>query len=144
MFIWTFVKRAMGIVFVVVGLLIDGMRGLLIGMVLNTWFSYFVNIWLVSRHIGYRWHRQLLDIAPVLAASSVAAALTFLLGTFCSLSLYADGMLKFVIFVALYTCWSVSFRPEAYQYFRVAAKPFIKKIKRKKNKSKKDYENEYI
>lgn len=138
MFIWTFVKRAMGIVFVVAGLLLDGMRGLLVGMVINTWFSYFVNIWLVSKHIGYSWKRQLLDIAPVLIASLTAAALTYAVGSFCSLSLYVDGLLKLVIFVALYAAWSLLFRPEAYQYFCMAAKPLVKKIKRKTNKGKKN------
>jgi hypothetical protein len=138
MFVWTFVKRAMGIIFVVAGLLLDGMRGLLVGMVLNTWFSYFVNIWLVSKHIGYSWQRQLLDITPVLTASLSAAALAYATGILCALPLYTDGLLKLVVFVALYFAWSVLFRPKAYQYFRVAAKPLVKKIKRKKNKAKKN------
>lgn len=134
MFVWTFVKRAMGIIFVVAGLLLDGMRGLLIGMVINTWFSYYINIWLVSRHIGYRWQRQLLDLLPVLMASLSIAALSYAIVGLCSLSLYADGVLKFVIFVALYAYWSVMFRPEAYQLFCVAAKPITKKLRRKINK----------
>ena len=138
MFVWTFVKRAMGIIFVVAGLLLDGMRGLLVGMVLNTWFSYFVNIWLVSKHIGYSWQRQLVDITPVLIASLSAAALAYATGILCALPLYTDGLLKLVVFVALYFAWSVLFRPKAYQYFRVAAKPLVKKIKRKKNKAKKN------
>ena len=133
MFVWTFVKRAMGIAFIVAGLLFDGMRGLLVGMVLNTWFSYFVNIWLVSRHIGYRWQRQLLDITPVLLASLSAAVVAYTIGSLCSLSLYADGLLKLAVFVALYAIWSRLFRPEAYQYFCVAVKPLVNKIKRKKN-----------
>lgn len=137
MFVWTFVKRAMGILFVVAGLLLDGMRGLLVGMVLNTWFSYFINIWLVSKHIGYRWQRQLLDIMPVLLASLVAAAMTYAIVAFCNLSLYMDGLLKLAVFIALYAAWSALFRPTAYQYFCVAAKPLIKKIKGKKNKGKK-------
>ena len=134
MFIWTFVKRSVGIVLVVAGLLLDGMRGLLIGMVLNTWFSYFINIWLVSRHIGYRWQRQLLDLLPVLLASFLIAVLSYTIGSFCSLSLYADGVLKFVIFVALYAAWSKMFHPEAYQLFCEAAKPITKKLKRRINK----------
>jgi O-antigen/teichoic acid export membrane protein len=134
MFVWTFVKRAVGIVFVVAGLLLDGMRGLLLGMVLNTWFSYFINIWLVSKHIGYRWQRQILDLQPVLMASLSIAALSYAVVGLCSLSLYADGVLKFVIFVALYACWSVMFRPEAYQLFCEAVKPITKKLRRKINK----------
>lgn len=138
MFVWTFVKRVMGIVFVVAGLLLYGMSGLLVGMVLNTWFSYFVNIWLVSKHIGYSWQRQLFDITPVLITSLMAAGLAYAVGTFCSLPLYTDGLLKLAVFVALYVAWSALFRPEAYQYFCVAAKPLSKKIKGKKNKNKKN------
>lgn len=134
MFIWTFVKRAMGIAFVVCGLLLDGMRGLLVGMVLNTWFSYFINIWLVSKHIGYRWQWQLLDIAPVFAASLVSAVLTYVVGEICSLSLYADGALKFVLFVTLYAAWSLLFRPKSYQLFCGIIEPAVKKIKLKMNK----------
>ena len=133
MFVWTFVKRAMGIFFVMAGLLLDGMRGLLVGMVLNTWSSYFVNIWLVSKHIGYRWQRQLLDISPVLLASSAIAALTYAMGVLCSLPLYADGVLKFVMFVTLYATWSKLFHPEAYQLFCVAIKPATKKLRKKLN-----------
>lgn len=134
MFVWTFVKRAVGIVFVFTGLLLDGMRGLLVGMVLNTWFSYFINIWLVSKHIGYRWQKQLLDISPILIASSVIAALTYVIGSLFSLPFYADGVLKLALFLVLYAAWSVLFHPKAYQYFRVASKPLTKKIHRKLNK----------
>lgn len=128
MFVWTFVKRAMGIIFVVAGLLLDGMRGLLIGMVINTWFSYYINIWLVSRHIGYRWQRQLLDILPVLLASLIAAILSYCALSLCSLSLYVDGVLKLILFLVLYVGWSIHFRPESYQFFCVAIKPVIKKL----------------
>ena len=74
---------------------------------------------------------------PVLIASLTTAALTYAIGSLCSLPLYADGLLKLAVFVVLYATWSVVFRPDAYQYFRVAAKPLVKKIKRKKNKGNK-------
>lgn len=132
MFVWTFIKRAVGIAFVVAGLLLYGMKGLLVGMVLNTWFSYFINIWLVSKHIGYRWQHQLLDITPVLIASLIAAAIAYAAGLLCSLPLYADGLLKLAVYVAIYAAWSMLFRPDAYQYFFGVAKPLVKKVKRKK------------
>ena len=135
MFVWTFVKRSMGIVFVVAGLLLDGMRGLLVGMVINTWFSYFVNIWLVSKYIGYRWQTQMMDILPVLLVSTAAAVLSFIIVSSCSLSLYVDGVLKLILFVVLYVGWSILFRPESYRYFCEAAKPIKNKLNRKiKNK----------
>ena len=134
MFVWTFIKRAVGILFVIAGLLFYGMKGLLVGMVVNTWFSYFINIWLVSKHIGYRWQSQMLDILPVFIASLLAAAVSYFAGRLCSLSLYADGALKLVVFMALYVGWSLLFRPEAYQLFHTTIEPFTKKLKRKTKK----------
>ena len=50
--------------------------------------------------------------------------------------------MKFVVFMVLYVGWSVLFRPDAYQYFCVAVKPFFKKIKGKMNKGKKNKQKE--
>ena len=55
MFVWTMIKRAVGIGGIVLGLALFGMKGLLAGVVFNYWFSYGVNISLVSKHIGYKW-----------------------------------------------------------------------------------------
>lgn len=117
MFLWTLVKRIAGISFVVVGVLLWGMKGLLIGVVLNTWFSYFVNICLVSKYIGYKWTRQLWDIIPIGAASIVAAIISYGIGYLLNLSLYPDGIIKLVIYVIIYYGWSIIFRPESYMYF---------------------------
>ena len=52
MFLWTVVKRTVGIGAIVLGLFLYGMKGLLIGVLINNYFSYFVNICLVSKHLG--------------------------------------------------------------------------------------------
>ena len=52
MFLWTLLKRGIGIAMIVGGLLLFGMKGLLAGVVVNSWFSYLVNIGLVSKHIS--------------------------------------------------------------------------------------------
>ena len=54
MFVWTLIRRTIGIGLIVGGLLLFGMKGLLIGVVISEWFSYFVNVGLVSKHIGYK------------------------------------------------------------------------------------------
>lgn len=116
MFVWTLLKRIMGIFFVLLGLYFYGMKGLLFGYVLNTWFSYFVNIGLVSKYIGYKWQRQLLEILPILITSSFAAGVSYYCCTLLKLSLYVDGLVKLVIFSVIYIGWSVTFKPEAYTY----------------------------
>lgn len=116
MFMWTLFKRILGIGFVVGGLALWGMKGLLIGVVLNTWFSYFVNIGLVSKHIGYKWWRQLLDLLPVAIASIVSAMISFAVGYLLKLDMYSDGAVKILVYAVIYLGWSFIMKPEAYMY----------------------------
>lgn len=117
MLVWAIVKGGVALGVVVGGMLLWGIKGLLIGMVFNSWFTYFVNIGLVSKHIGYKWWRQLLDILPVTLASVLAAVISYLSGYLFNLDMYPDGVLKAVVYVVVYMGWSIIFKPEAYTYF---------------------------
>lgn len=135
-FIWTVIKRTIGISIVIIGLVFWGMKGLLIGVVINFWFSYFINICLVSKHIGYKWYQQIKDILPVGIVSLVIAAICYLFGKMLHLGMYADGGVKVVLFLILYLGWTFIFKPEAYRFF-ISSLPnkfnFIKKLKKKTN-----------
>jgi O-antigen/teichoic acid export membrane protein len=131
LFYWTMVKRLAGIIFVVLGLLLYGMKGLLIGMVLNTWFSYFVNIGLVSKHIGYKWTTQLLDILPVLIASTVAALASYYISAFFDLQLYVDGLVKLFIYLTIYIICALVFRLEAFTYTKTIIAPMLNRLKKR-------------
>lgn len=117
-FVWTIVKRLIGIGFIVGGLALWGMKGLLCGAVLNNWFAYFVNMGLVSKYVGYKWYRQLLDLLPVTLASIVAAIVSYGCGRLLHLNLYPDGIVKLLIYLLLYLGWSFIFKPEAFEYFK--------------------------
>ncbi|MDD6184510.1 MAG: lipopolysaccharide biosynthesis protein [Bacteroidales bacterium] len=117
MFVWTLLKRAVGIGAVVLGLMFFGMKGLLAGVIINYWFSYFVNISLVSKHVGYKFWRQIGDLLPMAIVSFIAAAASFGVGCLLHLSMYPDGLVKFVIYLIIYLGWSFIFKPEAYTYF---------------------------
>ena len=117
MFIWTLVKRTVGLAAIVGGLFLWGMKGLLIGVVFNSWFSYFVNICLVSKYIHYSWTRQVLDLVPSALVSLIAASLSWLAGSYLKLSIYPKSVVIFLVFVAVYLGWSLIFRPESYTYF---------------------------
>ena len=99
------------------GLLSFGMKGLLAGVVINYWFSYLVNISLVSKHIGYKWYQQIKDLLPVGIVSVVIAVICYLIGTQLHLGMYVDGLVMLIVYLVLYVGWSVVFKPEAYLYF---------------------------
>ncbi len=129
LFVWTLVKRIMGIVFVVAGLLIAGMKGLLLGMVINTWFSYAVNIGMVSKYIGYKWWKQLNDIMPVMIVSMVAALASYGVSMLFNFSMYVDGVIKVLVYAIVYIGWSYFFKPEAGNYIKTTLEPLKKKLK---------------
>ena len=117
MFIWTVIKRFFGISCIIVGLYLFGMRGLLVGVVLNYWFSYFVNICLVSKHIGYHWVQQIKDLAPVAVSSTLIALVSFGIGYMLNLNMYLDGFVKMLTYLLFYIGWVLLFKPDAYRYF---------------------------
>ena len=117
MFVWTVLKRTVGIGAVVFGLMFYGMKGLLVGVVINYWFSYFVNISLVSKHVGYKFWRQIGDLLPVAIVSLIAAILSYGVGYLLKLSMYPDGLVKAIVYAVVYLGWSFIFKPEAYTYF---------------------------
>ena len=132
MLCWTLFKRVFGISAMVIGLVWFGMKGLLFGVVFNYWFSYFVNISLVSKYIGYKWIRQIIDLLPVAIASIFAAVVSYGIGYLMHLNMYPDGLLKIFVYVVIYLGWSFIFKPEAYTYFLTIIPDrfnFIKKLK---------------
>lgn len=131
MFVWTVVKRSTGMGCIVGGLFLFGMKGLLAGVVIGTWFAYFVNISQVSKYVGYKWSTQLLNILPVTVASIISAVIAYSVGELLQLSVYPDGIIKFAVYLTVYLAWSFIFKPEAYTYF-LSILPFDK-IKRRKN-----------
>ena len=117
MFLWTVLKRIVGTGAAVFGLIYFGMKGLLAGVIVNYWFSYFVNIGLVSKYVGYKSGRQILDILPIAVVSVIAAAVSYGMGYLLDFNMYLDGIVKFTVFVVIYLGWSLLFKPEAYNYF---------------------------
>ncbi len=115
-FVWTLIKNSVGIVLQVIGLIVWGIWGLLVGKVLSSWFSYLVNITLVSKHVGYKNHQQLIDLSPIFIVSALGVLIGYFGSTFFEFGFYTDGLVKVLAFVAIYLGWSVMFKPEAYTY----------------------------
>ena len=138
MFVWTLLKRGVGISAIVLGMVFFGMKGLLGGMVFNAWFSYFVNIGLVSKHVGYRFWRQIGDVLPVAIVSIIAALFSYGVGYLLHLDMYPDGLMKFFVYMIIYLGWSFVFKPEAYTYFLTIIPAKFRFWERNRKKEKND------
>ena len=115
-FVWTVVKNSVGIVLQIIGLIVWGIWGLLVGKVLSSWFSYLVNISLVSKYVGYKNYQQLKDLSPIFVVSAIAILAGYFGSSVLDFGLYPNGIVRALIFVAVYLGWSLLFKPEAYTY----------------------------
>ena len=131
MFIWSFIKQTIGIIFMVVGWYIYGINGLLIGMVMKSWIIYIINASLVSKYIGYKLWKQLMDILPVLMISILAFTISYISSYFIGATIYVDAFIKTIIFAISYIVCSVCFKMESFLIFKDLATPYWLKIKRK-------------
>ena len=134
MFIWSLIKHSVGVLFIIAGFYIGGIKGLLIGMVTKSWFLYFINASLVSYYIGYKLKRQLRDIFPVLCMSVASFGIAFVISNLIGSTLYGDACIKLLLFLTLYMACSIMLKVEAYGLFKEIAMPILTKIKSKLKK----------
>ena len=131
MFLGMVIKRCVGLTVIIGGLFFFGMKGFMAGWVIDQWFSYFYNAHLVSKYVGYRFKRQVRDLAPVVCVSVLALGIAFLAIHFLGLPLYVDGVLKALVFLAVYLGWAFLVKPESYTFTKSVILPFAKKILRR-------------
>lgn len=115
-FSWTLIKRGVGLLLMVLGMYFYDMWGLLIGMVLSIWLMYLINIYLVSKYIGYRIMQQLSDLAPTMAVSLISFLIAFLIGVNFSYGLYIDAVIQFLCFIAVYLSTAKLLKLDSYTY----------------------------
>ena len=127
-FLWTMIKRGVGMLMIVGGMALFGMKGILAGAICNEWFTYFVNMGLVSKYVGYKWYRQLIDLLPIVVNAIVCFVLSYVVVNMFEFDLYIDGGVKFLIYVILYIGFSVIVKQDAFIQFKDVMLPLLSKI----------------
>lgn len=132
MFIWALIKQGLGLVLVIGGLFFWGLEGLLWGTVIHGWNCTLINMLLVSKYIGFKTTKQLLDILPIAVVTIVAYLGSIMIGRQFELGLYGDGLLKFSVFTIIYVGWSLLYRPAPYTFLKEIVLSRTHKRKNKK------------
>ncbi|MBO4263311.1 MAG: lipopolysaccharide biosynthesis protein [Bacteroidales bacterium] len=128
MFKWGLVKQLVGVVFVIAGLWLFGIKGMLAGMVMKSWLIYFVNASLVSVYIGYNIWTQLRDLLPILVTALVSFALAYLAGRFCGLGMYLKGGVELAVFLVLYVGIAYVFKLAGMRDVGGIVRPYMQKF----------------
>ena len=129
MLVGTIIKRAVGLSAVIIGFVLWGMKGLLIGMVFNSWFSYFFNVYLVSKYIGFHWVEQLKDLVPVFLISSLIAVVCYFCVDYLHLNIYLDGVIKALLYFFLYIVISSVWKPKEFVYCQSLASSMLSRVR---------------
>lgn len=111
----TLIKRSLAIIVTVVGMILWGIKGILFGVVFESWLSYLINTFLIQKYIGYSLYKQLVDLAPIFIASAIAAVLSLSID-YIGLPFYLNTLVKIIVFICVYVGWSLIAKPEAYRY----------------------------
>ena len=128
---WTIIKQTAGVLFVVVGLVLFGIKGLLIGMVIKSWLIYLVNAALVSKYIGYPLKKQLLDLLPIFIVSFLSSVVSFFLVKIIPASnLYITACIQLVVFLLSYYCGSLLFKIPSMTECKEITIQLLSKLKR--------------
>lgn len=133
MFSWTLVKRAIGLALIVGGLAAFGMKGLLVGMVMQSWLIYLINAYQVHKYIGYKLSTQFFDLLPTMVLSvvswAVAYGLAFLLPQW---NMYVIAVIRLLVFVVVYLGGSMLLKMESFRLVKETIPMFVAKFNRKK------------
>ena len=128
-FVWTLVKRIVGIGLIVTGLAIWGIYGLLVGSIVTAWFIYIINASLVSKYLQYSLWQQLKDLTPIVLVSGTALLLGCLVKYIGITGLYLTGIVETIVFVVVFFGLSLLFRLDAMEQTKDTILIFLKKIK---------------
>lgn len=132
MFSWTLLKRGVGLALIVGGLAAWGIKGLLFGMVIQSWLIYLINAYQVHKYIGYKLFVQMLNLLPIiilsLASYGIAYCSVFVLP---NCNMYVLGIVRFLVFIMVYLGASVLFKMESFIYVKDNIPMFLQKIKKK-------------
>lgn len=131
LFYWTLIKRSMGLSFVIGGLWLYGIYGLLFGSVITSWFIYIINAMLVSKHIGYTLKHQFLDLLPILLLSVISFFSAYIVSWIWHNDLYICAIMQFLTFVIVYWSLSVLGHLNAYKDSKEAAWIIYQRISRR-------------
>ena len=131
MFSWTLVKRIIDIVLIVGGLIIEGINGLLIGMVISAWIAFIINSWLVSKHIGYKLNKQFVNLMPIVLLTVIAIVPSFIYPHIFHINMYLDAIIESVLFLTIYICGSIILKLDAYLYCNDTIRTILNKRRKK-------------
>lgn len=127
LFRWTIIKRGIGLVLNVGGLLLFGIYGILWGGVITSFTLYIINAALVSKYVGYSVSEQFKDLFPIISVTIITYLIVGLCQSFFNTKLYFDTMMIICIYAIVYLLLSRILNKSFFLDFSSTAMNFIRR-----------------
>ena len=124
---WTIVKRVLGLIFMLLGVKVGGIKGLLWGVVAGYYLIYFINALLSARIVGYALGRQMLDLLPILLLATVLGIGVWRLGCVVDVNAYIVFVIQILVYIFAYILLSIVMRMKVVGMLKDTMRKFIKK-----------------
>lgn len=129
LFYRTIIKRGLGIAILIVCFYYFGIASLLCGCAATSWIILFVNIYLVSKSIKYKFSSQLKDLFPVTFLSIVCFIFSYMVTHTIDFNIYIKGILALILYILLYAMFSFFFKIKAFKLLMEFVKEYLNKNK---------------
>lgn len=127
------IKKILGVIFIIIGLNIYGIWGILFALALNSFIEIFLNGYYLYKEIHYSGINQLLDILPYIGISSASGLVAYL--TWSKLLPNGNNLLLIftaaITFTACYLICSSVCRLYSFEILKIAFKKIISKVKKR-------------
>jgi O-antigen/teichoic acid export membrane protein len=133
MFKWNLLKRGIGLALIFIGAIV-GIYGILWGMVIGFWFTYFVNARLAGRITGYTLRKQMSELLPILLITLFSCVVSYFVGSILSLHYALTMLIQVLSFIIVYILLSALFKIYAFDIYINIVQEALVSIRNKLNK----------
>lgn len=106
----TIIKRSVSVALLVAGMYIGGIKGILWGMTLSSYFICFYNSLLVNKYLGYTLIQQFMDLSPIILLNIVSYIFAYSLRLYFQVESIYLHVTIFLVYVFSYISLSLLFK----------------------------------
>lgn len=110
LFTWTIIKRVAGLIVLILGMYLYGIKGLLWGCSISSWIILISNMYLVYKYLKYKFILQLKDIIPTLLVASIAFIIAYFVASFICINIYLNTLIVVCTYIIIYIGFSFLFK----------------------------------
>lgn len=102
LFIWTIIKRGIGLLILIIGMYLGNINGLLWGCSIGSWVILLSNAYLTSKHIFYTATEQIKDLFPIISIALITFTITSFFNNLLMYNIYVNALIVVLTYCIIY------------------------------------------